>query len=82
MSLNEKLANLSTQFEETAPESLKNPILSDRAEHAKTFDYTKTIQPGQSLPGFNLSDATGKFVSSSSLLAAGPLLIVFYRGSW
>lgn len=41
-----------------------------------------TIQVGDTLPSFNLTDALGKPVSSADLLAKGPLLITFYRGSW
>lgn len=40
------------------------------------------IQVGSKMPAFTLSDATGTPVSSSSLLAKGPLLITFYRGNW
>lgn len=82
MSLEAQLTALSTKFQETAPEPIKNTVLNARTEHAKVFDYSKTIQPGQNLPPFTLTDAQNKSVSSSDLLASGPLLIVFYRGSW
>jgi peroxiredoxin len=40
------------------------------------------IQVGATLPAFNLTDAYGKAVSSTELLAQGPLLIALYRGQW
>ena len=40
------------------------------------------LKVGEQLPAFTLPDATGKMVSSDELLAQGPLVINFYRGSW
>jgi peroxiredoxin len=40
------------------------------------------IHVGDTLPSFDLTDAVGKPVSSADLLAKGPILITFYRGSW
>ncbi|KAI1178363.1 AhpC-TSA-domain-containing protein [Nemania sp. FL0916] len=58
--------------------------LSDGHEKwLSTWDASKAIQVGDKLPSFTLTDATGKEVTSASLLAkGGPLLITFYRGEW
>ena len=40
------------------------------------------LQPGQMILDFELPDATGKLVKSSELRQPGPLLILFYRGTW
>ena len=40
------------------------------------------LQPGQMILDFELPDATGKLVKSSDLRQTGPLLILFYRGTW
>lgn len=37
---------------------------------------------GERAPGFTLPDATGKDVSLSDRLAAGPVVLQFYRGEW
>jgi len=37
---------------------------------------------GESIPRFTLPDASGRPVSSADLLAAGPVVISFYRGGW
>ena len=37
---------------------------------------------GERAPGFELPDPNGKPVRSADLLAAGPLIIDFYRGRW
>jgi peroxiredoxin len=40
------------------------------------------LHPGQMIPDFEMPDATGKLVKSSDLRQTGPLLILFYRGTW
>ena len=40
------------------------------------------LNVGATIPAFTLPDANGVRVSSSDLLARGPLVIVFYRGAW
>lgn len=40
------------------------------------------LQTGQTMPDFELPDATGEMVRSVELRSQGPLLITFYRGSW
>ena len=37
---------------------------------------------GTALPAFALEDTDGTEVRSEELLAAGPLVISFYRGAW
>jgi peroxiredoxin len=42
----------------------------------------KTTKVGELAPDFKLPSATGEMISSKELLAKGPLIINFYRGSW
>ncbi|PVH80031.1 redoxin domain-containing protein [Cadophora sp. DSE1049] len=57
-------------------------ILKAKADIVASFDPNTTVQIGSILPQFTLPDATGIEIKSASLLAKGPLLITFYRGSW
>ncbi len=41
-----------------------------------------SLQTGQQAPDFTLADAAGQPVSLAALLAAGPVVLVFYRGNW
>ncbi|WP_210520051.1 peroxiredoxin-like family protein [Hymenobacter terricola] len=41
-----------------------------------------SLRAGQPAPDFTLPDATGHPVSLATLLAAGPVVLVFYRGNW
>jgi peroxiredoxin len=54
-----------------AVEELKQSRIAERA-----------LQPGSNAPSFELPDRNGKIVRSSDLLAAGPLVICFFRGRW
>ena len=44
------------------------------AEHA--------LKVGSTAPAFELPDATGHMKSLQSMLAAGPVVVTFYRGAW
>lgn len=39
-------------------------------------------RPGEPMPPFLLPDETGRLVSLRSLLASGPVAVMFYRGHW
>ena len=39
-------------------------------------------QAGETAPDFELPDSTGAVQRLSDLSAAGPLVLVFYRGHW
>ncbi|KAI0166256.1 AhpC-TSA-domain-containing protein [Xylariaceae sp. FL1272] len=64
------------------PQELTKPIDDGHAKFMSTFDPSKTIQVGDKIPAFRMTDATGKDVESATLFAKGPLLITFYRGEW
>lgn len=38
--------------------------------------------PGDAAPPFSLEDASGRAVSLADLLASGPRVLVFFRGTW
>ncbi len=64
--------------------SLENRSIMDRAtddlEHSGIVD--RSLKIGDTMPGFALSNATGRMVQSVDLLAHGPLVVSFYRGGW
>ncbi|KAI1260550.1 AhpC-TSA-domain-containing protein [Xylariaceae sp. FL1019] len=64
------------------PEEMADPIFDDVDTFSSTFDPTKAIQMGSALPESHLIDTTGRSLTTTSLLASGPLLITFYRGEW
>ncbi|KAL2826719.1 redoxin domain-containing protein [Aspergillus cavernicola] len=82
MSLKAELDNAYASFQQAAPAAVIETFTTGIQDLHKTFDPSKAIQAGQTLPTFSLQDATGTPISSTTLLANGPLLISFYRGSW
>ncbi|KAM3072336.1 hypothetical protein ACMFMG_009145 [Clarireedia jacksonii] len=82
MSLAAQLNAVKAGFEANAPAQLKEPIFKANQDFQKAYDPSKAIQVGQAFPSFVLSNAVGKEVTLSELLANGPLLITFYRGEW
>lgn len=63
------------------PEFMKG--VEDVIKQAKAFQQgSNAIETGKQAPGFELPDPEGKLVSLADLLAKGPLVVTFYRGSW
>ncbi|KAF4979361.1 hypothetical protein FZEAL_4402 [Fusarium zealandicum] len=58
------------------------PVNAAVDKFSQTFNPQTAVQVGDKLPSFHLLDANGKEVSSTDLVAKGPLLISFYRGEW
>ncbi len=42
----------------------------------------EACKPGDPMPGFLLPNAEGRLIDSGDLLAAGPLVVTFFRGGW
>ncbi len=59
---------------ETMHRATEELISSNAAQHA--------LKVGDRAPSFTLKDPEGNAVSSSALLAEGPLVVSFYRGAW
>lgn len=83
MALNQELSTLYNSFHNGgAPKEVSKVILESTKKLQSSFPNHKIIQVGEELPAFTLSDATGKPITSTSLLESGPILISFYRGDW
>ncbi|KAI0482934.1 AhpC-TSA-domain-containing protein [Xylariaceae sp. FL0804] len=81
MSQAEQLSAITAGFA-NAPEAVRNALAAGHEKFMTTYDASKVVKAGDPLPAFEMSDATGQTVTSESLLAKGPLLVTFYRGSW
>ena len=69
------------QTRQAKPEFMKG--VDDIIAQAKAFQQGgDAIGLGQKAPGFELPDSEGKSISLVDLLAKGPLVVTFYRGSW
>jgi hypothetical protein len=82
MSLEDKLA--------TMREAAAKRIPPDRLAimHRATEDLRRSgildriIKAGAKMPAFDLANHDGRRISSDDVLARGPMILSFFRGSW
>ena len=63
-------------------EAAKADMLSQARDLLHANMALSTLGPGEALPHFTLQNATGLTFHSKDMFADGPMVIVFYRGSW
>jgi len=82
MSLKTELKALQDRLEAgRAPEALAE--MHRAVEELRTPEILgRVLKVGDRAPDFALPNATGARVDSRQLLAAGPLVVTFYRGRW
>lgn len=87
MSLQDRLDAFKADFENGKLSYKPGPDVLD-AMHRATAELIASGQAlsarkaGDKIPGFELRDHDGQMVSSTELLAKGPLVVSFYRGAW
>ena len=82
MSLEEKLAAIREGAKKRLPEELRAEMGRATRELRESGILDRAIKVGDGLPGFRLANRAGHTVSSAALLAAGPLVLTVFRGSW
>lgn len=82
MTLQTELDGVFSNFAQNGPQDVVQTIEKSLTDFKTSFNPQSTIQVGDTLPPFRLPNAVGQEVSSTDLLAKGPLLITFYRGEW
>ncbi len=87
MTLQAKLDAFKADFEAGKP-PYNVPYSVIETMHRATADLVasgaagRALKAGDKAPAFTLSDPDGQSISSSDLLARGPLVVSFYRGVW
>ncbi len=79
MSLNDTLASIRRQRKTAEIKAAYDEFL-DRLDAARVAH--EALKVGDPMPAFLLPSAEGRLVDSADLLAAGPLVITFFRGTW
>lgn len=82
MSLATELQAVTENVRQKAPENVFATMEAATAKLAATGITDQALQPGQTMPDFQLPDATGQQIRTSELRGKGLLLISFYRGNW
>ncbi len=82
MSLADKLAATRTASAGRIPPD-RQVIMERATEDLRKSGILERIVPvGRPAPAFELANHDGRRVSSAELLAGGPLVLSFFRGSW
>ncbi len=82
MSLYERLDRIRSGFEAKAPPEALAVMHRATADLQGSGILDRIPKAGAPLPPFSLPDIEGTPVSSTGLLAGGPLVVTFYRGVW
>jgi hypothetical protein len=82
MSLKEELAALRARAEAKRPPEIVAAMRRAVDELRASGAPARVLKPGDAAPSFALPNASERLVESGRLLAAGPLIVTFYRGRW
>jgi hypothetical protein len=82
MSLAEKLAATRAASEGRIPPDRR--AIMDRATEdlRRSGILDRIVAVGKPAPAFELASHDGRHISSADMLAAGPMVLSFFRGSW
>jgi peroxiredoxin len=81
-SMKQQLDDL-TQASKNKLPAEKRAVMDNAIKELERSSVMKTaLHEGQDMPPFQLKNAKGEVVNSSSLLKKSSLVVVFYRGSW
>ena len=82
MSLATDLKAITDSVRQQIPPEAFATIEAATAKLAESNLLSQSLQVGQTMPDFELPDATGSLIRSQDLRAQGLLLLSFYRGHW
>lgn len=82
MSLKEQLAALHAQVETKIPPDKASIMHRATEDLRRSGIMDRILKIGALAPAFELANHDGRRVSSAQLLAGGPMILSFFRGSW
>ena len=82
MSLESKLEKLREGSKERIPAESREIMHKATNDLRASGILDRVLKPGAAAPSFALPNTAGETISSSELLARGPLVATFYRGVW
>ena len=82
MSLQQQIAEFQNELLPQIPGDVLDLILGKTKELVDSGAADRSLKVGDKIPAFSLPNAVADVISSEQLLAEGPLVISFYRGSW
>ena len=82
MSLQEKIQTKKEEFQSSAPADVLDVMGRALKTLRESGIVEKALKEGDTAPDFTLNEAGGKPVHLTEALAAGPVVLGFYRGRW
>jgi len=82
MPLKAELKTLQTRLEAGRPPEVVASMHRAVDELRQSGTLERALKVGQRAPEFALPNARNELIESKQLLAAGPLVVTFYRGRW
>ncbi len=82
MSLKAGIDQLIEKSSKRIPPEIQNMMAADTERLKQSGIEDNSLKAGDQAPSFKLPNAKGEQVSSTDLLAKGPVVLSFYRGGW
>lgn len=82
MNLQDRLNELKANFEKQAPKEVLERMHSATDDLQKSGILTRVLRVGDSMPEFELENASGHLIRSKDILADRMMVLSFYRGKW
>ena len=82
MSLEDKLAATRAASDKRIPPDRQAIMHRATEDLRRSGMLDRIVKVGAKMPAFTLANHDGRRVSSDDLLASGPLVLSFFRGSW
>ena len=80
--LKEAIAAFQQEMLPKIPDGILDVLLRTTEDQVKSGMAEKALRVGDKAPDFRLPNVNGESVSLSDVLAKGPAVVAFYRGSW
>lgn len=80
--LKQQIADFQKEMLPKIPKEVMDVLLRTTEDQVKSGVADKALKVGDKAPDFTLPNLHGESVSLSDLLAKGPAVVAFYRGSW
>ena len=80
--LKQQIADFQKEMLPNIPKEVLDVLLRTTEDQVKSGVAEKALKVGDKVPDFTLPNARGESVTLSDVLAKGPAVVAFYRGTW
>ena len=80
--LKQQIADFQKEMLPNIPKEVLDVLLRTTEDQVKSGVAEKALKVGDKAPDFTLPNVKGEAVTLSDVLAKGPAVVAFYRGTW